>query len=118
MSVKQNVVNRKTDIHNESVNRHNKKILIYSVIEVITMIIVFVLQTCYIKRIVEKVDIADVICVGDERNDISMIEVAGIGVAMANAREELKAVADYVTVNDNNHGGIAEVIDKFILEVE
>ena len=55
MSVKQNVVNRKTDIHNESVNRHNKKILIYSVIEVITMIIVFVLQTCYIKRIVEKI---------------------------------------------------------------
>ena len=62
------------------------------------------------------IDISDVVCVGDERNDISMIEVAGIGVAMANAREELKAVADYVTVNDNNHGGIAEVIDKFILD--
>ena len=44
-----------------------------------------------------------------------MVEVAGVGVAMANGREELKAVADYVTENDNNHAGIAEVINKFVL---
>ena len=55
MSVKQNLVNRKTDKHNESVNKHNKKIFIYSIIEVITMMVVFILQTCYIKRIVEKI---------------------------------------------------------------
>lgn len=55
MSLKQNLVNRKTDKHNESVNKHNKKIFIYSIIEVITMIVVFILQTCYIKRIVEKI---------------------------------------------------------------
>ena len=61
------------------------------------------------------IPISDVICVGDERNDISMVSVAGVGVAMANARPELKAVADYVTENDNNHGGIAEVIRKFVL---
>ena len=61
------------------------------------------------------IDMADVICVGDERNDISMVTVAGVGVAMANGREELKAVADYVTQNDNNHAGIAEVIDRFVL---
>ena len=54
MSLKQNIVNRKTDKHNNSVNKHNKKIFIYSIIEVITMIAVFVLQTCYIKRIVGK----------------------------------------------------------------
>ena len=52
MNLKQNVVNRKTDKHNESVNKHNKKIFIYSIIEVITMIVVFLLQTCYIKKIV------------------------------------------------------------------
>ncbi|MBR1622738.1 MAG: HAD family phosphatase [Pseudobutyrivibrio sp.] len=58
---------------------------------------------------------SDVICIGDERNDISMVTVAGVGVAMANGRDELKAVADYVTENDNNHAGVAEVIRKFIL---
>ena len=55
MSVKQNLVNRKTERHNKSVDKHNKKIFIYSIIEVITMIVVFLLQTCYIKSIVEKV---------------------------------------------------------------
>ena len=55
MSIKQNIVNRKTEKHNDSVNKHNKKILIYSGIEVVTMVFVFLLQTCYIKRIVEKV---------------------------------------------------------------
>ena len=54
LNVKQNVVNRKTDRHNQSVNKHNKKIFIYSIIEVITMIVVFLLQTCYIKKIVGK----------------------------------------------------------------
>ncbi|WP_028243829.1 Cof-type HAD-IIB family hydrolase [Pseudobutyrivibrio ruminis] len=61
------------------------------------------------------ISIEDIVTVGDERNDISMIKAAGIGVAVANAREELKAIADYVTVNDNNNGAIAEVIYKFIL---
>ena len=61
------------------------------------------------------IPVSNIVAVGDERNDISMVEVAGVGVAMANGREELKAVADYVTENDNNHAGIAEVINKFIL---
>ncbi|MBR5635651.1 MAG: HAD-IIB family hydrolase, partial [Pseudobutyrivibrio sp.] len=61
------------------------------------------------------IPISDVVTVGDERNDISMVEVAGVGVAMANGRDELKAVADYVTKNDNNHAGVAEVIYKYFL---
>lgn len=52
---------------------------------------------------------------GDERNDIPMIMAAGVGVAMKNARPEAKEVADYITLNDNNNDGIAEVIEKFIL---
>lgn len=52
---------------------------------------------------------------GDERNDISMIKAAGVGIAMKNASEETKAAADYVTENDNDNDGIAEVIDKLIL---
>ena len=54
------------------------------------------------------------VAVGDEENDISMIEAAGVGVAMANASPELKKYADYITENDNNKDGIAEVIDKFM----
>lgn len=56
-----------------------------------------------------------VYCAGDEANDISMIQAAGVGVAMANAMPEVKAAADYVTVRDNNHGGVAEIVEKFCL---
>ena len=55
------------------------------------------------------------IAVGDEQNDISMIQEAHIGIAVKNAIPEAKAVADYVTENDNNHDAIAEVIEKFVL---
>jgi len=60
-------------------------------------------------------DIQNAFAVGDERNDISMIEAAGVGIAMKNAVEEAKQAADYVTEHDNNHGGIAEVIERLIL---
>lgn len=61
-----------------------------------------------------KVPMADTIAVGDEENDCPMIEAAGIGVAMANASPVVRNVADYVTERDNNHSGIAEVIEKFV----
>lgn len=49
---------------------------------------------------------------GDEQNDISMIEAAGCGIAMANATDMVKQIADVVTTYDNNHDGLA----GFILE--
>lgn len=52
---------------------------------------------------------------GDGLNDRSMIEFAGVGVAMQNAEEAVKAAADYVTAADNNHDGVAEAVEKFIL---
>ena len=55
MKSKQNIINKKTNTHNESINKHNKEIVIYSIIEVVTMLSVFLLQTCYIKNIVEKI---------------------------------------------------------------
>ena len=61
-----------------------------------------------------KVPMADTIAVGDEENDCPMIETAGVGVAMANASPVVRNVADYVTERDNNHSGIAEVIEKFV----
>ncbi len=55
----------------------------------------------------------EMVCCGDSFNDIRMIQYAGIGVAMKNGQEKLKAVANYVTENDNDHDGIVEVIEKF-----
>lgn len=62
-----------------------------------------------------EVPIENTISVGDERNDISMIEAAGIGCSVGNGRPELKEKADYIARNDNNHSAIAEIADKFIL---
>lgn len=56
----------------------------------------------------------NIIAVGDAGNDLDMIQYAGLGVAMGNADESVKQVADYITA-DNNNDGIAEVIEKFIL---
>lgn len=52
---------------------------------------------------------------GDEENDISMLKVAGTGIAMKNASDMAKAATDIVTENDNDHDAIAEVIDRFFL---
>lgn len=49
------------------------------------------------------------IAIGDYNNDIGMLRAAGIGVAVANASEDAKAAADYVTVSNEEHA-IARVI--------
>lgn len=55
----------------------------------------------------------EVIAFGDQLNDVSMIEFAGMGVAMGNAEDEVKTVANYITdTNDNN--GVAKAIYKFM----
>ncbi len=59
------------------------------------------------------VPIENTISAGDAENDLPMILAAGIGCAMKNADEPLKEQADYITHNDNNHSGIAEIIYKF-----
>lgn len=51
---------------------------------------------------------------GDSYNDISMIKAAGIGVAMENAEDAVKASADIVTLN-NNADGVAKVVKEVIL---
>ena len=61
-------------------------------------------------------DISDTIAIGDEQNDISMILKAGLGVCMINGLDSIKEIADYVTTDDNNMGGVAEVIEKFVLK--
>lgn len=51
---------------------------------------------------------------GDGENDVTMIQMAGIGVAMGNALESLKAGADYVTCT-NDEDGVAKAIEKLVL---
>ena len=57
---------------------------------------------------------ADLMACGDGWNDEPMIRFAGMGVAMANAVPAVKAVADFVTA-DNDHDGVGIAVEKFIL---
>lgn len=56
----------------------------------------------------------EIISIGDNFNDMGMIEYAGLGVAMGNAPNYLKQVADFVTVS-NDEDGVNYVLEKFIL---
>lgn len=59
------------------------------------------------------VSIENTLSAGDAENDISMLQAAGTGVAMKNAADFVKAAADIVTAEDNNHDGLAEILMKF-----
>lgn len=56
----------------------------------------------------------DIITAGDARPDIPMFEVSGWGVAVRNAREEVKASADKIVPGVTNHG-VAQLIEKYIV---
>ncbi len=60
------------------------------------------------------VDRQDAIACGDGFNDMSMIQYAGIGVAMANAQEAVKEVADVITQRTNDEDGLLEVVEKYL----
>ena len=61
------------------------------------------------------VPVENTVAIGDNLNDLSMIEAAGVGVAVANGVEELKRAADYVSVT-NDECAVADVIAKFGFE--
>ncbi|WAA09058.1 sugar-phosphatase [Fervidibacillus albus] len=69
-----------------------------------------------VKQLAEKLGIKreEVMAIGDNGNDVSMIEYAGCGIAMGNAIPELKKVADFIT-SSNNEDGVAKAIEKFVL---
>ncbi|WP_311481306.1 Cof-type HAD-IIB family hydrolase [uncultured Anaerococcus sp.] len=72
-----------------------------------------ILEACKIFGIARE----DIIVFGDEMNDVSMFEVAGTGVAMGNAVESIKKLADFVT-KTNNEDGIAYYLENFVLSKE
>lgn len=54
------------------------------------------------------------IAFGDGFNDLTMLRFAGMGVAMANAAEEVKAVADFVTLS-NDEDGVGHAVEQWVL---
>ncbi|HLT56180.1 MAG TPA: HAD hydrolase family protein, partial [Bacillota bacterium] len=54
-----------------------------------------------------------IIAFGDEDNDMEMIDFAGVGVAMGNAIEPLKNIANHVT-KTNEEDGIAEFLEEYL----
>lgn len=62
-----------------------------------------------------KIDREKIIAVGDNENDISMIEYAGLGISVSNGITKLKEKADYITKLSNDEDAISEIIYKFIL---
>lgn len=60
------------------------------------------------------IPLAEVMTIGDGTNDISLLSKAGLAIAMGNAADELKAIADYITL-DVDHNGVAAAINNFLL---
>jgi len=57
----------------------------------------------------------EIIAIGDSENDISMIEFAGMGIAMGNAIDRVKQKSNFIT-DTNDNEGVAKAINKFILD--
>ena len=53
--------------------------------------------------------------IGDNFNDLEMLEVAGTAVVMANADESLRQTEGFYTTLTNDEGGVAAAIERFIL---
>ncbi|MCR5302601.1 MAG: Cof-type HAD-IIB family hydrolase [Lachnospiraceae bacterium] len=61
------------------------------------------------------IPVEDSIAVGDEANDIPMLDAAGLGIVVKNGTDEAKSHAGYVTEHTNNESAISEIIGKFVL---
>ena len=57
----------------------------------------------------------EIMCCGDSLNDKEMLEMAGFAVAVDNACDEIKEIADYIT-DTNDNDGVAKAIKKFVLK--
>ncbi|MBQ7476749.1 MAG: HAD family phosphatase [Selenomonadaceae bacterium] len=61
------------------------------------------------------IGVDECVAIGDGYNDEEILKTAGVGVAMGNASEEIKKIADFVT-DDNDHEGVLKAIEKFFDE--
>lgn len=60
------------------------------------------------------ISLSETMAFGDENNDVDMLRMAGIGVAMGNGADCAKQAADIIAP-DNHHDGVADVIERYIL---
>jgi Cof subfamily protein (haloacid dehalogenase superfamily) len=72
-----------------------------------------------LKLLLKEMQIApeNVLAIGDAENDIEMIQLAGIGVAMGHAAQNVKDAADHVT-GSNDEEGAAAAIERYVLKIE
>lgn len=92
----------------------------YNVVKTMPTVLEIMSKDCNkgygVKVLADKLGIKreEIICIGDQANDIEMLTYAGLGIAMGNAIEELKNIAQYIT-SDNDNDGVAKAIENFIL---
>ena len=69
-----------------------------------------------LKMLVEhiSIDLSDVVAFGDDINDLGMLKLAGTAVAVSNAIDEVKAVADHIT-ESNDQDGVAKFLERTML---
>ena len=58
------------------------------------------------------------LAIGDSSNDIEMIQAAGLGIAVANARDDLKAVADSILERNCNEAVMIELMERYFPEID
>ena len=70
-----------------------------------------------LQYLIEKLNrsITDTIAIGDQENDLEMLTISGLGIAMGNAKEKVKQAADYVTGTNDEHG-VAQAIEYLLAE--
>lgn len=61
-----------------------------------------------------QIDLKEAVAVGDADNDLDVLKRAGLAIAMGNANDRVKSLCDAV-VADNDHEGIAEAVDQYVL---
>lgn len=92
----------------------------YNIIRTVDFMLEFMKKGCNKATGIEKlanhlgIKKEEIIAIGDASNDKEMIEYAGLGVAMGNAEDEIKVIANFVT-KSNEEDGVAFVIEKFIV---
>jgi len=81
----------------------------------------YVFQNCHnkvavVEKLVEELGLSsqEVACVGDDLPDLPMIRYAGFGAVVANAVDEVKGCADYVTTRGGGRGAVREVIEYIL----
>lgn len=57
----------------------------------------------------EGIDEGEIVAIGDDTNDLEMIQGAGLGIAMSNANEAVRAAADYVTASNDEDGAVRAI---------